>query len=172
MTFDDACGLQEYFDERRHNMLAPPKADDEVVATNDKGPTMGQGSYRLSDALARRRFAKLLRDEYSGIDPKVLKAVSSSEGIVTVRVHWWDSGKVRRLRVEDSVVVTTDAGSVELPPNMCVSDLLFGDRIYELRARYLKNEVDLATGGAAPATPPPSATPSPSTTPAPSASAP
>lgn len=164
MTFDDLCGLQEYFDERRTNMLAPPKALDETVATNDKGLTMGEGTYRLSDAVARTRFARLLRDEYSGVDPKIIKAVAASEGDVTVHVKWWDSGKIRRLRTENDVVLKTSVAEVELPANMCVSDLLFGDQIYEMRARYLRNEVDMATGKPAPApaapTPSPGATPS------------
>jgi hypothetical protein len=171
MTFDDACGLQEYFDERRQNMLAAPRAKDEVTATNEKGQTIGEGAYKLEDAVARKRFARLLREEYSGVDPKIIKAVASSEGEVLVRVRWWDAGKIRRLRVEDEVFIVTSAGSIELPANMCVSDLLFGDQIYEMRARYLRNEVDIATGTPAPsAAPSPVAAPSASAPPLPSAS--
>jgi hypothetical protein len=163
VTYDDACGLQEYFDERRYNVLAPPKAEDELVATNEKGQTIGEGTYRLSDAVARKRFARLLKEEYNGVDPKVIRAVASSDGVVTVRVRWWDSGKVRRVRPDDDIVVTTSEGATELPPNMCVSDLLFGDQIYEMRARYLKNEVELATGGSKPAPVPSTSAPVPST---------
>lgn len=159
MTFDDLCKLQEYFDERRTNMLAAPKPLDEVQSTSVKGLTIGEGTYRLDDALVRKRFARLLREEYNGVDPKIVQAVASSEGNVTVRVRWWDAGKVRRLRVEDDIVLTTTLGIVELPANMCVSDLLFGDQIYEMRARYLRNEVDMATGK----TPPPMPIPSTST---------
>lgn len=170
LTYDDACGLQEYFDERRANILAPPRAEDELVATNEKGQTIGEGTYRLSDGVARKRLARMLKEEYSGVDPKVIRAVASSEGVVLVKVRWWDSGKVRRIRQDDDVVVTTSEGVTELPPNMCVSDLLFGDQIYEMRARYLKNEVDLATGkGSAP---PPPVPPAPSAPPAPPAPAP
>lgn len=146
MTYEDACGLQAYFDERRSASLAPPKADDEIVATNEKGQTIGEGTYRLRDPLARRRFAKLLRDEYSGIDPKLIKSVESGDTEVRVHVRWWDTGPVRRLRPDsDTIVVEASVGSVELPPNMCVSDLLFGDKVYEMRARYLRHEVDMAT---------------------------
>lgn len=145
MTFEDACGLQEYFDQRRAASLPRPVAEDEVVATNENGQIIGEGTYRLRDPLSKRRFARLLREEYTGIDSKILKAAGSMDDEVSVRVRWWDSGQVRRLRADDEVIVTTAAGSVELPPNMCVSDLLFGDRIYELRAKYLRNEVDLAT---------------------------
>jgi hypothetical protein len=145
VTYDDACGLQDYFDQRRAASLPRPSAEDEVIATNEKGQTIGEGTYKLHDPLAKRRFARLLREEYSGIDAKILRAAASTDDDVTIRVRWWDSGQVRRLRPEDDVIVTTSAGAVELPPNMCVSDLLFGDRIYELRAKYLRNEVDLAT---------------------------
>jgi hypothetical protein len=145
MTFEDACGLQDYFDQRRAASLPRPAAADEVVATNEKGQTIGEGTYKLRDPLSKRRFARLLREEYAGIDMKVLKSAASTDDEVTVHVRWWDSGQVRRLRPDDDVVVTTAAGVVELPPNMCVSDMLFGDRIYELRAKYLKNEVDFAT---------------------------
>lgn len=146
MTYEDGCNLQAYFDERRNASLAPPKADDETVATNEKGQTMGEGTYRLSDPLARRRFAKLLRDEYSGIEGKVIKSVESGDTEVRVHVKWWDTGKIRRLRPDaDTIVVESSAGSVELPPNMCVTDLLFGDKVYEMRARYLRHEVDMAT---------------------------
>ena len=175
MTFDDLCGLQEYFDERRANTLAAPKPLDEVMTTNDKGVTMGEGTYRLADALVRKRFARLLREEYSGVDAKIVKAVASSEGDVSVRVRWWDTGKIRRLRIDGDVILTTTAGTLELPANMCVSDLLFGDQIYEMRARYLRNEVDMATAKTPPALPEPSASaaaPPSASAPAPAASAP
>lgn len=148
MTYDDACGLQAYFDERRTNSLAPPKADDETVATNEKGQTIGEGTYRLRDRLSRQRFARLLRDEYSGIEGKVIRSVEAGDAEVRVHVRWFDAGGVRRLRpdADDAIVVESGAGSVELPPNMCVTDLLFGDKVYEMRARYLRHEVDLATG--------------------------
>jgi len=145
LTFEDACGLQDYFDQRRLASLPRPTAEDEVTATDEKGQTIGEGTYKLRDPLAKRRFARLLREEYSGIDAKILRAAASTDDAVTVHVKWWDSGQVRRLRSDDEIIVTTAAGEVELPPNMCVSDLLFGDRIYELRAKYLRNEVDLAT---------------------------
>jgi len=147
MTYDDACGLQAYFDERRSNSLGPPTADDETVATNEKGQTFGEGTYRLRDPLSRRRFARLLRDEYSGIDAKLIRSVESGDAEVRVHLRWWDTGQVRRLRPDaDTIVVESSAGSVELPPNMCVSDLLFGAKVYEMRARYLRHEVDMATG--------------------------
>jgi hypothetical protein len=145
VTFEDACGLQDYFDQRRLASLPRPIAEDEVTATDEKGQTIGEGTYKLRDPLAKRRFARLLREEYSGIDAKILKSAGSMDTDVSVHVRWWDAGQVKRLRPDDEIVVTTAAGVVELPPNICVSDLLFGDRIYELRAKYLRNEVDLAT---------------------------
>lgn len=146
VTFDDACGLQPYFDERRAEKLGPPKANDETLATNAKGQTIGEGNYVLSDTLARKRFAKLLREEYVGIPPKIIEAVEGHDDPVVIHVRWWDAGRIRRIRPDDDAVVRTPRGEIELPPNMCVSDFLFGADVYAMRARYLKNEVNMATG--------------------------
>jgi hypothetical protein len=86
-----------------------------------------------------------------------------------VHVRWWDAGPIKRLRPDDEVIVETPAGDAELPPDPCVSDFLFGDKVYAMRARFLKNEVDLETGkyetstsaDPAPIAPPPAPTPSP-----------
>jgi hypothetical protein len=76
----------------------------------------------------------------------VIKAVESTEGKVTVHVRWWDAGPIRRLRPDGDVWVDSPAGPYEIPPNPCVSDLLFGAKLYAMRAHFLRNEVDLATG--------------------------
>src|SRR5262245_56388190 len=67
LTYADSCGLQDYFDQRATASLPPPKASDEMLATNTKGQTIGEGSYELTDPLARRRFARLLTDEFTGV---------------------------------------------------------------------------------------------------------
>ena len=172
VTYSDACALQEYFDQRIAAGLPSPAAADEMLATNAKGQTIGEGSYVLKDPLARRRFARLLREEYSGVDGKVVSAVEHGDARVTIKVKWWDAGPIKRLRPNDEVVIASSAGETELPPNLCVSDLLFGDKVYAMRARFLRNEVDLATGK----TPDEEVPPAPSTTtivptPAPSTSA-
>jgi hypothetical protein len=146
LSYDDACGLQSYFDERRDAQLPSPKAADETVATDEKGVTHGYGSYVLADPMARRRFGQMLHDEYKGIDDAVVKAVVSGDGGVQVRVKWWDAGATRRLRREQEIVVVTAAGETELPPNPCIADLLFGQKIYDMRARYLRGEIERAKG--------------------------
>lgn len=163
VTYDDACGLQAYFDERREAKLAPPAVVDESIASDEKGVTAGIGTYVLKDPMVRRRFAKLLRDEYKGIEPQVVGAVESSEGEVKVRVHWWDAGATRRLRVGKEIVVYTKAGSTELPPNPCVADLLFGAKIYEMRHRYVTGELNRAIEGSPDEAAPAASTPAPAT---------
>lgn len=146
LTYADACRLQTYFDERANAGLTAPQAADEMLATNDKGQTIGEGTYVLKDPLARRRFARLLREDYDGVDRKIVHAVESTDGRVSVHVRWWDAGPIRRLRPSGEVIVQTPVGDEELPPNPCVSDFLFGDKVYAMRARFLRNEVDLETG--------------------------
>jgi hypothetical protein len=144
VTYDDACGLQDYFDERRASNLPAPSAADESVAIDEKGLTAGVGTYVLSDAMARRRFGKILREEYKGIEPQIVAAVEASAGEVKVRVKWWDAGATRRLRVGQEIIVITKAGTAELPPNPCVADMLFGAKIYDMRYRYIHGETDRA----------------------------
>lgn len=182
VTYADACNLQEYFDQRANAGLAAPKAIDETQATNEKGQAVGEGTYELRDPLARRRFGRMLREEYSGVEAKFVHSVEGTDGKVTVHVRWWDAGPIRRVRPTDDIVVDSPMGVVEIPPNICVGDFLFGDKVYAMRARFLRNEVDLATdkplGGTEPSAmptegptpapaPTPSAAPSPAPAPAP-----
>ncbi len=179
VTFDDSCGLQPYFDERRTANLGAPKAADEMLATNGKGEVLGEGHYVLEDHLARTRFARLLREEFIGVSPQIVEAVASHSGQIVLKVRWWDAGKIKRIRPDDGAVLQTPKGEVELPSNMCLSDFLFGAEVYAMRARYLKNEVNLATGKplvgppepSASASVSPSVTPVPPPAPAPSTSA-
>lgn len=145
MTYDDACGLQDYFDERKASSIPPPKAADESIATSEEGKTAGEGSYKL-DPMARRRLARMLREEYWGVEAKYLHSIESGEGEVLVHVRWWDAGGIRRLHPDARITVSTAVGVIELPPNMCVTDLLFGDEVYAKRAAYLRNETDSALG--------------------------
>jgi hypothetical protein len=145
MTYDDACGLQDYFDERRASSIPPPKAEDESIATSEEGKAAGEGSYKL-DPMARRRFARMLREEYWGVETKYLQSIESGEGDVLVHVRWWDAGGIRRLHPDAKITVTTSAGIIELPPNMCITDLLFGDEVYAKRAAYLHHETEGALG--------------------------
>ncbi len=171
VTYSDACSLQDYFDQRLSAGLPAPSAADEMLATNAKGQTIGEGTYVLKDPMARRRFARLLKEEYSGIDYKHLEAVEKGDTRVTVKVKWWDAGPIKRLRPNDDVVVTSSAGELELPPNLCISDLLFGQKVYAMRARFLRNEVDLATDKPISAGSETTTVPASSSTPAPSPSA-
>jgi hypothetical protein len=150
ITYDDACELQAYFDERRASQLPSPKAADETVAVDEKGQTIGRGSYLLADPMARRRFARMLRDEYKGVDERIVHAIEDGPGEVRIRVRWWDAGATRRLRQDSEIVVVTAAGEAELPGNPCVADLLFGEKIYDMRGRYLRGEVDRARGDGSP----------------------
>ncbi len=134
VTFDDTCKLQSYFDERRASNLEPVKPTEETVTTG-KGPPRGQGVYPVRDAHARKRFARLLKQEYEGVEPAVLRAVAKGGGTIVVRVRWWDRGGVRRLRPDEPIIVQTSAGTAALPFNTCVGDFLFGDALYEARAR-------------------------------------
>ena len=110
MTYDDACGLQDYFDERQASSIPPPRAADETIATSEEGKAAGEGSYKL-DPMARRRFARMLREEYWGVETKYLHSIESGDGDVLVHVRWWDAGGIRRLHPDAKITVTMSAGT-------------------------------------------------------------
>ena len=100
----------------------------------------------LPDAMARTRFAQMLREEYKGVDSEWLREVSLAAGDLLLRLRWWDAGGIRRLRPDAPIIVETKRMTFELPFNPCVGDLVFGANVYAMRARFIRNEVNLVTG--------------------------
>jgi hypothetical protein len=141
----DDCHLQAYFDDRRAAGLPSASANDESSSTNSKGENFGEGTYELNDPMIRRRFAQLLKEEYNGVDPKTIAAVVNSVEKVTVHARWWDSGFTRRLRADPAIVLHAGGVDVELPANVCLGDILFGDSLYARRAKWQRGEIDRET---------------------------
>ena len=143
-SYDDACELQKYFDQRLQADLAPIESVKEASRI-DHGVTMGRGVYQVHDPFARKQLALLLEREFSGVEKRFVDAVDRGDGAVTISADWWESANVKRLHPSLQVVVDTPAGPVQLPPNSCVSDFLFGQELYTQRARYNNTQVAILT---------------------------
>jgi hypothetical protein len=169
-SYDDGCDLQAYFDGRAGTNLPAPAPVTESVREDERGRVVGEGDYELRDPVARDRLARMLREEFRGIPSRLIEAVEHARGSVSVKLAWWDTGGMRRVRPQRAMELRTPAGAMELPPNVCVSDLLFGAKLYAMRARYVRNEIALATerpmiDPSAPATSATAATPASAPTP-------
>lgn len=148
VTYDDLCDLQAYFDQRAQSRAAPFRVVNETSnETSREEPdengrmrrvVLGEGTYVIAARTDRRRLRQLLRAEYRRL-PRV--SIGGAEGSVQVRVGWWLSGTIRRIRPDTDIEVTgADGDSVTLPPHPCVGEFLFGDASYAMRRNVLSAE--------------------------------
>jgi hypothetical protein len=159
ISFDDRCGLQTYFDQRNASRAQAFRTLEETQATSvmalpdDLGEVQtrqvvtGEGLYLLTDRPARRRMQQLLAEEFSNV-PDL--GISRPDARVQVRVQWWLSGSIRRLLPDQTVEVSGPEGTLTLPFNPCVGELLFGANVYAMRRRFLDDANARASGREAP----------------------
>ncbi len=151
ITFDDMCHLQDYFDQRVDAHAQPLRVVDEMSTEtvreerDEHGQmrpvVLGEGTYVIAARSDRVRFRSLLRDEYRRL-PHVDIGLTSAEAQVRVRVTWWQSGGIRRVRNDGDVVITRGDETWTLPPQPCVGEFLFGESAYVMRRCF--HEADRA----------------------------
>ena len=154
ITFDDMCRLQDYFDQRVATHGAPYRAIDEQSTEttreerDERGrmrPVVtGEGTYVIAARSDRVRFRRLLRDEYSRLPDDL--GLTGAEAQVRVRLNWWQSGGIRRVRNDSPVVITRGDRTVQLPPHPCVGEFLFGESAYVMRRCFIEADGARARG--------------------------
>lgn len=148
ITYDDMCGLQAHFDQRaRANAPAYRAVSEQSNETTREEPdengrmrrvVLGEGTYVVAARTDRQRLRLLLRDEYKRL-PRM--RLAAEEGEVRVRLGWWQSGSIRRVRPDTEIEVTgVDGQTVTLPPHPCVGEFLFGDESYAMRRNVMEAE--------------------------------
>lgn len=154
ITYDDMCHLQDHFDQRAQAGARPFRVINELSnETSREEPdengrmrraVLGEGTYVVASRTDRRRLRQLLRDEYRRLPALRMTA---EEGEVRVRIGWWQSGTIRRVRPDTDIEVTAvDGTTVTLPPHPCVGEFLFGDEPYAMRRNILEAERARARG--------------------------
>jgi hypothetical protein len=152
ITFNDLCHLQDYFDQRNaagHSQFR--SRNEQISETAETEPDefgqasrriTGSGEYIVTQRSSQRRLRRLLDEEYVR-----LPALQISPGErVILRVEWWQSGRIRRLRPDRDIEVQTRQGSYRLPFNPCVGEFLFGAEAYAMRRYALESEAARARG--------------------------
>ncbi len=153
ITYDDLCGLQAHFDQRRAARAAPYRAlSEQSNETSETQPDefgrmrrvmQGEGTYLVRDRSDRRRLAQLLREEYTRLPALRL---TRPETEVTLTLSWWQSGSIRRARPDLDVVLSVDGTQHTLPPSPCLGEFLFGDEAYAMRRNVVAAEQDRSQG--------------------------
>lgn len=154
ITYDDMCRLQDYFDQRAQaGSPAFRVLNEHSNETSNEEPdehgrmrrvVLGEGTYVIASRTDRRRLRHLLREEYRRLPPMRLNA---EEGEVRVRIGWWQSGTIRRVRPDMDVEITgVDGATHTLPPHPCLGEFLFGDEPYAMRRNVMEAERARARG--------------------------
>jgi len=157
ITYEDMCSLQNFFDERNssHGSIISATEAEDSTETQDTEPdengtmrraVLGEGTYTIRDRRVRRRLRQLLSEEYERI-PELTIGGQESDRSVKLRVGWWASGQMRRLRPDQEITVTDERGNtVNLPFNPCVGEFLFGSNVYALRRQFFSADNARARG--------------------------
>lgn len=154
ITYDDMCRLQGHFDQRAQANAPPYRiVNEDQNETSREEPdengrmrraVLGVGTYVVSARTDRQRLRHLLREEYKRLPSMHLGA---EEGEVRVRIGWWQSGTIRRVRPDMDIEVTDVRGATHtLPPHPCVGEFLFGDEPYAMRRNVMSAESARARG--------------------------
>lgn len=148
ITYDDMCNLQDHFDQRARSGAAAYRAvAEQSNETAREEPdengqmrrvVLGEGTYAVTARTDRQRLRQLLREEYKRLPHLRLAA---EEGEVRIRLGWWQSGSIRRVRPDTEIeVIATDGQSLTLPPHPCIGEFLFGDEPYAMRRNVIEAE--------------------------------
>lgn len=154
VTYDDMCRMQSHFDRiargrnaHRPVVIEEQSTETEVQTTDEQGrpqrALLGAGTYELRTAMLQRRLRAMLSEEYEGVPPALLDELRER---ARVRLGWWSSSGVRRVRPDEPIEVSTVHHSVRLPFNPCIGELLFGYDVYALRRSVLEREDRRARG--------------------------
>lgn len=147
ITYDDLCHLQTYFDQRATSHAHPFRVVQEQSTETsrreaDEHGTMrpvvlGEGTYLIETRSDRERLAQLLREEYHRLPPL---PVAAADVRVQLRIGWWQSGTIRRIRPDVDVDLVVRGEHHELPAHPCVGEFLFGDDAYTMRRNVMAAE--------------------------------
>jgi len=153
ITYEDLCHLQSWYDQRTLNRAPPFRVvNEQSTETTDRAPdergrlrhvAFGEGTYLVASQDDRARFDRLLRDEYADLPPLNLVG---PETRVRVRVGFWQTGSIRRIRPDVEVRLEVDGATTELPSHPCVGEFLFGAQAYAMRHNVLGAERARARG--------------------------
>jgi hypothetical protein len=135
VVFDDACGLQQYFDAMATSMIAAPTevAGQELERADGKRAAGGRTRIAFRTEFQLEQLRRLLRQNWKRVPPEVLKARE-----VFVEVRWSQRAGVRRVVTTEDAELSLDANrSWSLPYHVCLSDFLFGSSLYRTRREML-----------------------------------
>lgn len=131
VVFDDACGLQPYFDEMKAQKAEGPSRIQsmEFGQNADGTPGGGRDVFRFEYGAPRRELERVLAANFRDLPPELVKAHH-----VDIELLWARRAATKRALTDHAATLTLDGKSYRLPYHVCVADLLYGEPLYRLRA--------------------------------------
>jgi len=133
--FEDLCGLQNYYDALATKEAVPPAVVDAAdVERISEGSTArgGRARFAFETDFQLTTVKRVLEENWKGLPPGLPAAKR-----IELNVTWSERAGLRRVANNSSPELVTDGEPVSLPYHVCLSELLFGDRIYQRRREVL-----------------------------------
>lgn len=137
VSYDDACGLQQYFDTLDAKRVSPPRvvSGNELQGEHDgKNVHGGHSRFAFETAFQVHEVKRLLKENWKNLPDGLDKASR-----VDIDVYWSEVAGIRRVVTErDAAIYVAPNNEPEtLPYHVCLSELLFGEPLYKERRNML-----------------------------------
>ena len=132
VAYDDLCHLQDYFDSLKDTSMAPPQELFNQALTSDTGEEGGKSRYRFNSEFQLKTVRRVLTENWKRLPEKV-----ASADPIELEVRWSQKAGLRRVVTTEEAVLQVGDRSYYLPYHVCLSELLFGEPLYETRRTFL-----------------------------------
>jgi hypothetical protein len=129
--FDDMCGLQEYFDTLEIHVSPPPRLVsglDLEQSTGTKTIHGGRERYAFENEFQLKHVRRVLKENWKRLPDGVDGAKR-----IELEVHWSEKAGTKRVATDRAAELTIDGASHDLPYQICLSELLYGEPLYRQR---------------------------------------
>jgi hypothetical protein len=135
VSYDDMCGLQDYFDGMKDSTIATPREvfGQDLSADESGQKTGGRARFRYETEFQLHHLRKLLAANWGSIPDEAAKADA-----LELEVRWSKRAGVKRLVTEEPAQLSTGNKSWELPYQVCLSDFVYGEDLYNTRRVVLQ----------------------------------
>jgi hypothetical protein len=134
VVFDDMCGLQEYFDALKDASIAPPGEvfANDIQAEDKNRPSGGRKRFRFETDFQLHYLRQVLDSNWKSVPLEVAKA-----SLVELEVSWSEKAGVARVVTDQEALLAIGPKNWTLPYHVCLSDFLFGEKLYDTRRAML-----------------------------------
>ena len=132
VAYDDLCGLQGYFDALKDTTLAPPQELFNQAVASEIGEQGGKSRFRFSSDFQLKNVRRVLTENWKRLPPEV-----QTSDAVELEVRWSEKAGLKRVVTTEEAILQVGEKSYYLPYHVCLSELLFGEPLYETRRTFL-----------------------------------